>query len=107
LLPARHVVPAGLQDQHLDDGIAIVRREDPEQQLGTELVEAMARLVVRWCHQDQMTAKLDHLHAVPDRLRKIEDVLQRPGVDHDGEAVPQRGRARTVEVVKDGRALPS
>ena len=75
-------------------------REHAVDQLGGELVEAVADEVVRDGDLDEVPADLDHLHAVADRLRKVEDVLDRARVEHHRKPVLERAVDRRIHVVK-------
>ena len=85
-------------DEHALDREAVGVREDPIEQLGAELVEAVAHGVVGRCDGEEIPARRDHPHAVPYGGWDIEDVFERPGVNHDREGALEIRRERVVQV---------
>src|SRR5579862_4988123 len=83
----------------------VLRRENTIEQLGAELVEAMTHKVIGHRMREEMTANLEHFHAISDRDRKIENVFQCSAVDDDREFLLQLVTDRLVHVVNDRRFL--
>jgi hypothetical protein len=74
-------------------------------QLRADLPETVAHEVVAIADLDEMAAGPDQLHAAFERLREIEDMLERAAVEDEVVFGAQRIRQRLVEVVLDRRAL--
>ena len=84
LIPSR---PADALLEHHDAVHAkpVLGRKHPIEQLRAELIEAVAHEIVGHGVGKEMPADVEHLHAILDRHRKVEDMLQRAAVDHGGE----------------------
>jgi hypothetical protein len=88
----RHFVPVPteiLPQEEAFNRKAVLRTQNPEEQLRGKLVEAVPTLVVRWSHKQQVTAQLDHFHRVRDCLREVEHMLKGAAVNHSTEALFQ------------------
>ena len=61
-------------------------------QLGAELPETVAHVVIGHVDLDEMAADANHLHAVLERLRDIEDVLDGSPVVNDRKPIREGRR---------------
>jgi hypothetical protein len=82
-------------NEDLRVGIAVPLSQQGIEQLRRKLVKSVAEPVVRWGYQQEMPAGPHHIHAVFYGRGVIEDVLQRPAVDHE--------RKFTFQMFRDGR----
>ena len=104
-------------DDLLDLVVRVVRRkgnrsrqltlQDAVEQLGTELVEAVTKVVVGRREQDEMTPGLEQAHAVADGGREMKDVLQRTPINHDVVLLLPFGGDGLVQIVDQLRAFAS
>ena len=65
-----------LDEQHTFDYEAIRRFKNAKKQLGTKLIKAVTKKVVRRGESDEVASDGHHVHAVCYCLREVEDVLE-------------------------------
>ena len=87
------------------DSEPVLGCEYPPEQLRGELVEPVARHVVAWRHDDEVSLELDHRHGRPKCFGQVEDVLERSGVNDRGERLVKLNGYRVVQVVYVGRVF--
>lgn len=98
-------VGANEVSDHALDLKAVIGAEHAVEQLGAELVEAVAPPIVPGRVGHESAAGLDHLHAVLDGLRKVEDVFECAAVVNDVEALLEIVGQGLVEIVDELRAF--
>jgi hypothetical protein len=69
------------------------------------LVEAVAGFIIGWGHHDEMPAWCGHNHAVADRGRKVEHMLERSYIKDQREPFCQVVGQAGVQVVNPGYTL--
>lgn len=92
-----------LTNSHLFDHIAVRFAENPPIKVGTELIKAVTRIIIRRPDSQKMPANGHHLHRVLDCSREIENVLKSPTVEDAGKSVFQAIGDWLIDVVDDRR----
>ncbi len=98
-------IATGLTDSHLFDQVAVRLRENAPVKFWTELVKAMAWIVIGWRNSQKMAPDGHHLHRILDCPRKIEDMLKRSAVKHTRKLTFKTLGDGLIHVVYDGGPL--